>query len=192
MAGDPTFDQLKTRLKRLLPTTEEYARRVYRSSTPRYANESDLLNGAGSRRTGGRWNPVGIAVVYASLNPETAMAETLAHYRYYAIGLEDAMPRTFVAIDARLQAVLDLRLGTVRQRLQVSLDRILTVDWRKEVQAGREPITQVLGRSASDVGLEGLIVPSAGCTDGQNLLVFPQNLQTGSEIRVLAPERLTR
>ncbi|WLD14127.1 RES family NAD+ phosphorylase [Planctellipticum variicoloris] len=192
MAGDPTFDQLKTRLKRLLPTTEAYTGRVYRSSTPRYAKESDLLNGAGGRRTGGRWNPVGIAVVYASLTPETAMAETLAHYRYYAIGLEDAMPRTFVAIDARLQAVLDLRLGTVRQRLQVSLDRILKVDWRKEVQAGREPITQVLGRAASDVGLEGLIVPSAASPDGQNLLVFPKNLQTGSELRVLSPERLAQ
>ncbi|HTN01063.1 MAG TPA: RES family NAD+ phosphorylase, partial [Planctomycetaceae bacterium] len=92
----------------------------------------------------------------------------------------------------RLQAVLDLRLGTVRQRLQVSLDRILKVDWRKEVEAGREPITQVLGRAASDVGLEGLIVPSAASPDGQNLLVFPKNLQTGSELRVLSPERLAQ
>lgn len=129
-------------------------------------------------------------MIYGSLTPETAMAETLAHNRYYAIPLQDAMPRTFVAIAINLQSVLDLRDGAVRQRLQVSLDRILTVDWRKEVHAGREPITQAIGRAASEVSLEGLIVPSAADPDGHNLLIFPANLQPGSEFTVLKAENL--
>jgi RES domain-containing protein len=186
----PPLEQLKARLTRLLPTAAPFATAVYRSSTPRYATETDLLTGDGSKRRGGRWNPIGLAVVYGSLTPETAMAESLAHHRYYGISVKDAMPRTFVAIDANLQTVLDLRLGSVRQRLQVSLDRILAVDWRKEVRAGREPITQTLGRAASDVGLEGLIVPSAVDPSGHNLLVFPNNLQGSGAIRVSNSDRL--
>lgn len=118
------------------------------------------------------------------------MAETLAHNRYYAIPIEDAMPRTFVAIEARLQTVLDLRLGVVRQRIQVSLERILTVDWRKEVRAGEESITQTIGRAAWEIGLEGMLVPSGVDASGHNLLIFPDNLASGSEIRVLHPDRL--
>lgn len=186
----PTLEQLETRFKRLLPSATAFATTVYRSSTPKYAKESDLLTGEGSRRNGGRWNPIGIAVVYASLTPETAMAETLAHNRYYAIPIEDAMPRTFVAIEARLQTVLDLRLGVVRQRIQVSLERILTVDWRKEVRAGEESITQTIGRAAWEIGLEGMLVPSGVDASGHNLLIFPDNLASGSEIRVLHPDRL--
>jgi RES domain-containing protein len=188
----PTLEQLKNRFTQLLSSAESFAGPVYRSSTPKYANEADLLTGGGSKRNGGRWNPIGISVVYASLTPETAMAETLAHNRYYGIAVEDAMPRTFVAIKAKLIAIVDFRLGSVRQRIQVSQDRTLSVDWRKEVAARREPITQLIGRAASEVGLEGIIVPSAADPSGHNLLIFPGNLQTGSEIRVLNPDGLPK
>lgn len=116
-APGPSIDQLKTRLGRLLPSATSCVLTTYRSSSPAYATEMDLITGEGSKRYGGRWNSIGIAAVYASLTPETAMAETLAHYRYYGIPVEDAMPRTFVAIVVRLQAVLDLRKGAVRKRL---------------------------------------------------------------------------
>src|SRR5438132_820791 len=128
----PTLGQLKNRLARLLPSATVFAAIGYRSSTPKYATESDLLTGEGSKRKGGRWNPIGIAVVYAALTPETAMAETRAHNRYYGISVEEAMPRTFVAIEAKLDVVLDFRQGGVRRLLQVSEERTLTVDWRKE------------------------------------------------------------
>lgn len=184
-AGVPTIDQLKSRLVRLRPLAAPFAETVYRSSTPKYAHETDLLTGQGSGRNGGRWNAIGIAAIYASLTPETAMSETLAHNRYYGIPLQDAMPRMFVAIATNLQTVLDLRDGAIRRRLQVSLDRILTMDWRKEVRAGREPITQAVGRAAAEVGLEGLLVPSAADAEGHNLIIFPTNLKYGGELRVL-------
>jgi RES domain-containing protein len=186
----PTLEQLKSRLKRLVPLATAFAGTAYRSSTPPYAIEDDLLTGEGSKRNGGRWNPPGIAVVYASLTPEVAMAETLAHNRYYGIAIEEAMPRTFVAIEATLQFVLDLREGGVRQRLQVSEERILSVDWRKEVRAGREPIAQMIGRAAHETDWEGLIVPSAAAPNGHNLLIFPDKLLAGSSITVLHPDRL--
>ena len=83
--ADPTLEQLQNRLARLKSSAVPFEGVVYRSSTPRYATETDLLTGEGSSRIGGRWNPKGIAVVYASLTPETAMAETLAHNRYYGV-----------------------------------------------------------------------------------------------------------
>jgi len=190
MTVGPSLDELKKRLQQVRQSAIGFLSTVYRSSTPKYANQSDLLTGEGSRRFGGRWNPVGISAVYASLSPETAMAETLAHNRYYGIPVEDAMPRTFVAIEVSLKEVIDLRIGTVRQRLKVSLDRMVNVDWRTVVQSGAEPLPQRIGRAASDIGLEGLIVPSAADSSGHNLLVFPPNLEGNSKIRVLNTERL--
>lgn len=102
------------------------------------------------------------------------------------------MPRTFVAIAAKLQAVLDLRDGAIRQRLRISLDRMLTVDWRKEVHEGRQPVTQTLGLAAFEVGVEGLIVPSSADPKGHNLLVFPAAMNVSSELRVLNAGSLPR
>jgi RES domain-containing protein len=186
--ADPTFEQIMSRLGRL--SAVAFSGLVYRSSTPMYATESDLLTGEGSRRFGGRWNPIGIAVVYASLTPETAMAETLARNRYYGIPIEDAMPRTFVAINVSLHKVLDLRDGAVRRRLHISETRILAVDWRKEIKAGNEPITQRRGRAAHSGKWEGLIVPSAADLKGHNLLIFSGNIDLDSKVVVQNPERL--
>lgn len=186
----PTVEQLRSRFTRLLPLATAFVGTAYRSSTPLYATEDDLLTGEGSRQNGVRWNPPGIAVVYASLTPEVAMAETLAHNRYYGIAIEEAMPRTFAAIEATLQIVLALRDGGIRQRLQASEERILSVDWRKEVRAGREPITQMIGRATHESDWEGLVVPSAAASSGHNLLIFPDKLRPGSNIAVLHADRL--
>ena len=101
------------------------------------------------------------------------------------------MPRTFVAIAAKLHAVLDFRNGSVRRRLQVSEKRILTADWRKDVRAGRAPITQKMGQAAYEAGWEGLIVPSAVDPKGYNLLIFPDKLHPKSELEVLNADRLS-
>lgn len=186
----PTDKQLQARLARLAPSATPFEGVVYRSSSPAYATETDLLTGEGSRRFGGRWNPPGIALVYASLTPETAMAETLAHYRYFGIPIEEAMPRTFIAIEVKVQCILDLRDGKVRQRLQLSEERIVTSDWRADVNEGREPISQRLGRAAHVATLEGLIVPSAADRKGHNLLIFPDRLRPGSTVRVVNPDKL--
>ena len=156
----------------------------YRSATPKYAREKDIVSGQGSRLFGGRWNPIGLAAVYASLSPETAMAETLAHYRYYGLSLSQAMPRLFVAVSIRLSAVIDLTDGNVRRRLRISEDELAGCDWRKEIAAGRTPVTQLVGQAAQLAGFEGLRVRSAVDPKGGNLVVFPHNLRPGSDIQV--------
>ncbi len=57
---------------------------VYRFINPRFSNSSEIASGKESRTMSGRWHCKGeICISYTSLEPETALAETLAHVRYY-------------------------------------------------------------------------------------------------------------
>ncbi len=142
-----------------------------------------MLLGEGSRRFGGRWNPVGLAALYMSLAPEIAMAETLAHHRYYGLPIENVMPRVFVAIEVNLRSVVDLRSPFVLRRLGLSTRELLHVDWRRQMRAGLVPRTHAIGAAVDAVGCEGLIVPSA-VARGHNLVVFPERLTVPSFVRL--------
>jgi RES domain-containing protein len=145
----------------------------YRSASPRYASGPDLISGIGSRRYGARWNPKGaFAAIYVSLDLETAMLETIAYHRYYGIPVHQALPRTFVALELELGAILRMDDAGVQSRLGLTVDQ-LRGDWRKLQDAGQEAVTQAVGRAAWTLGLEGLMVPSAWRVDGVNLVVFP-------------------
>ena len=157
---------------------------------PAYAGARDLLSGEGVRRYGGRWNAAGsFAAVYASLTPETAVAEALAHSRHYGIPDADVLPRVLVALDASLAALADLTDGGARRILRVSRRRLCGEPWRRAAEAGREALTQAIGRAAFEAGLEALLVPSAASRAGANLVVFPERLRPGSR---LAARRIDR
>jgi len=156
---------------------------VYRVCTPKYATESDLLTGEGSRIKGGRWNPPGIAAVYGSSTPETAMAESLGHYRYYRIPLPAAMPRVCLALEVDLNRILDLRDRAVRRRLGLTLGQI-SGDWRAQRDSGKVPTTQRVGEAVYRAGFEGLLAPSAHSPGGHNLVIFPKNLERTKQLRV--------
>lgn len=159
---------------------------VYRSASPQYANQDDLLTGFGSRSAGARWNPPrGFPTAYASLDPHTALDEVLAHFRHYGLPIESAMPRVTVSVRVRLARVLDLTKGPTRSTLRVSARRMLDEPWREEQAAGREALTQAIGRLARELDWEGLLVPSAARTDGVNLVLFPDNLARGSALEIV-------
>lgn len=159
---------------------------VYRSASPRYANSNDLLAGIGSMRTGARWNPPkSFLTVYTSLDAHTALDEVFAHYRHYGIPIETAMPRVTVAVRVENNDVLDLTDAAIRSVLRVSKRRMLSEPWRTEQAAGREALTQALGRLAHELGLEALIVPSPARKGGVNLIMFPDNLVHGSRIEIV-------
>jgi RES domain-containing protein len=185
----PDFDQLVSRLKAVKPSHLTHT--GYRSATPKYATEDDLLVGEGSRIHGARWNPPGIAAVYASFTPETAMKESLAHFRYYGIPPFTAMPRVFVAVEARLSKVLDLTEGDNRRRLGISERRLLECDWRKEMAGGAEALTQLVGRAAKEAGFEALVVRSGEDPEGRNFVVFPDNLRKSSQLTLLDADKLS-
>jgi len=101
------------------------------------------------------------------------------------------MPRIFVALEVRLQKVLDLRDGNTRRRLKISEQRMLEADWRAETAAGREPLRQAIGRAVHAAGFEGLLVKSAADPKGTNLVVFLENLLPSSVLRVLDSDELS-
>jgi filamentous hemagglutinin len=182
----PDSDRLRNALERCSSRAVRWSGVVYRSTTPRYANKDDLLTGVGSRSAGARWNPPrSFSAVYASLDPHTALDEVLAHFRHYGIPVESAMPRVTVSVRVQLGRVLDLTDGPTRSVLRVSARRMLDEPWREEQAAGREALTQAIGRLARELGWEGLLVPSAARRGGANLILFPDNLDRGSTLEIV-------
>jgi len=118
------------------------------------------------------------------------MAEALANFRYYGWDIADAMPRLFVAIDASLERVLDLTDRSIRQRLGVSMQRILADDWRKLQHAGTISLTQMIGQAIATVGMDGLLTPCACDPAKTNLVWFPKNLDDNAKIVIRRADEL--
>lgn len=184
VAPHEDFDRIAAGLEACLGRTTAWEGMVYRSAAPRYSGDGDIVTGLGSLRMGGRWNPPGCCrTVYASLDPETAMKEALATFRYYGWALHDAMPRIFRALDIHLGRVASLRHRRVRGHLAPWLKAALAEDWRSLQAGGQESTSQALGRAAFELGLEGLFVPSHTARARMNLVAFPDNLLPGSQIQ---------
>jgi RES domain-containing protein len=177
MRHHPETDRLARAVAKCAALAVVWSGTLYRSASPRYANKDDITTGAGSKVTGARWNPPdSFRAVYASVEVETALDEVLAHFRHYKLPVAKAMPRVIVSLEATLQRVLDLTDGSVRRVLGVSERRLLDEPWREMQKKGREAITQAVGRLAYDAGVEAILVPSAARRGGQNLVIFPANL----------------
>lgn len=180
------FDRIAAVLEACLGHATAWEGMVYRSAAPRYSGDGDIVSGMGSLQMGGRWNPPGgFRTVYASLDPEVAMKEALATFRYYGWALHDAMPRLFRALDVRLARVASLRRRGFRGHLSPWLKASLGEDWRVLQAAGRESTSQAIGRVAFKLGLEGLLVPSHAARAGTNLIAFPDNFLPGSRVRAV-------
>jgi RES domain-containing protein len=192
MAQHPDSGRLARAMTKCIGLAVPWSGTLYRSASPRYANKDDITTGAGSKVTGARWNPPeSFRAVYASVEVETALDEVLAHFRHYKLSVAKAMPRVIVSLEATLQRVLDLTDGSVRRVLGVSERRLLDEPWREMQKKGREAITQAIGRLAYDSGLEALLVPSAARRGGQNLVIFPANLDPpGGWLKIINRDEL--
>lgn len=186
MSPHPEFARLLRAMKRCLERAIEWSGVVYRSADVSYANKDDVITGIGSKRTGARWNASNsFRTIYTSLDPQTALEESLAHCHYYGLPLEAITPRVFIAIRVRLQRILDLSQGDIRNALKISLARLREEPWRERQRQGQEALTQTLGRAAYDSDWEGLLVPSAAHREGMNLVIFPANLLAGSWLEIV-------
>lgn len=180
------FCRIEAALRACVAGAGPWAGIVYRSSTPRYAGIRDMVTGIGSARAGGRWNPrASFPTVYASLDPETAMSESMATFRYYGLAPQSAMPRVFRAIEVKAALVLDLRKLNLAGPLPFWVRLGLREDWRALQERGRESTSQAIGRAARLALLEGLIVPSQAFPKGSNIVLFPDNLRPGSRITAM-------
>ena len=142
----------------------------FRFHTVDFPLAKDVLSGDGARNHGGRWNPPGFSTVYGSTTDTTALEESKANDRYY--GVVTKSPRLLVAVEARLTRVLDLTDPDIRRALELTLTELAAEDWRKLLAAGKESLTQVLGRAVAATGGSGLLARSAAVRRGVNVVFF--------------------
>ena len=82
---------------------------------------------------------------------EGAIAESLGLSSHYGFDPAKRLPLTLVAVDVMLEIVIDFTDASLRKSLGVTLAGMTGCDWRNENAAGREALTQVLGRAAFDL-----------------------------------------
>jgi RES domain-containing protein len=140
--------------------------RVWRLCKRRHA----AFDGEGARLAGGRWNPPGAAVVYASESLSLAALELLVHCD------PALLPDDLVAIAAEIPDALGVR------RLE---EEALPRGWR------RHPAPESLRRLGAEwlheCGTAGLSVPSAVVPRERNVLLNPAHPDF-RKVRVGAPE----
>jgi RES domain-containing protein len=86
---------------------------------------------------GGRWNPPDqFNAIYGSLDPETAIAESLGTYSVFGISAEKARPRVFVAIRLKLQSVLDFASPRAATTLGLDYAALARENWQSLQDAG--------------------------------------------------------
>ena len=136
---------------------------VFRIHNRRY----DPLDGFGAALVGGRWNPVGLPVVYASRAYEGALLEQFV----YAI--RGRLPRNRVA--SRIVVPDDMEIST--------LDVAEHPDWRDEVRSREIGKAWVASRASV-----ALFVPSFVARPwGRNVVINPDHPEFG---RVVVAESI--
>jgi RES domain-containing protein len=130
--------------------------RVWRIGVDTADYGADDTSGTGARLTGGRWNPVGVAMLYCSDTPSLACLETLVHLG--ATGLP--FNRYLVAIDIP---------DDVWSRRQVKESATLAVGW-DAVPAGLVSIG-IGGDWAKGGASAVLVVPSSIVPEDRVILI---------------------
>ena len=184
---NPRFAEFRALLAANTAWFQRWKGTFYRFQGIDYPAPTQILNGEGARRRGGRWNRPGLSTIYGSLSDVTALEECKANDRYY--GVVTKSPRLLVAVDASLTATLDLTSTAVRRALNVTLEELDSEDWRKIQQQGFESVSQALGRAAAACSASGLLVNSAAVPQGVNLVIFPGN-RSADRLKVVNEERL--
>ena len=188
LAPHEEFDRILRAFERLIDSGnyEAWNGSAYRFATAKWSGAEDFANGKGSLRYGARWIGPGIAAALnLSTTPETAMAESLARSRAAGIPDWSCMPRVVRGVSVRVSRLIDLRVGAIRTALRVSKARMHQTRWERDNRAGKEALTQTLGRAAHAAGIEALLVPSVRVTGGTNVFVFPDDLHPDSMVHIL-------
>jgi RES domain-containing protein len=124
---------------------------VYRALNPVWVG--DPLSGEGARRYGGRFNPRGLAALYCTLDPVTAVREVSQ------IG-QPLQPTILVSFQADIDPVFDATDPAALAGQGTTPEMLAANDWRIHMTEGREAPTQSLARRLHDAGFAGMLAPS--------------------------------
>ena len=146
---------------------------------------ADPLNTAGSRVTGGRYNPPeeftdAFEMLYLAENSAVAHAEARVisfvpstDGRTLIQPGPDQRPRVDVCVHLKLRNILDLTDATVLQTLEL-IPADLMQEWLPMNQRGQLARSQQLASAARRVGrFQALLYPSARSPGGRNYAVYP-------------------
>ena len=128
--------------------------------------------------SGARWNPAGVAAIYASLTREGALAE--AEHQIAVQPIRPRARRSIYELTVVLNSVLDLTDRTLLLGLGVDEDGLCADD----MLACRE-----VGGAAASLSCDGILVQSARA-EAINLVIFAANLGDGTRFDVQAREEL--
>lgn len=128
------------------------------ATTPKYIAED--MSGAGAKNTGGRWNPIGAAVIYTSQNIALAVLETIAHLRSGGLPLNRYLVRVEVPDD----------VWAVRQVLSPPVGWDAMPAGMVSIQAGE---TWLLSKASALLVAPSVIVP-----EESNVLINPLHPDT--------------
>ena len=157
----------------------------YRLAAVSHASASKILSGRGSQDFGGRWNAAGtFPAVYCSLLPETAVTETMTRFRKTGLKARQPLPGVLISLAVKLQRVLDFTDPHDISVAEPFLAKAKRENWQNLQDKGREATSQAIGRAAHQLGIEGILFPSAVVADAKNLVVFPDNLRAKSILRI--------
>lgn len=121
-----------------------------RALNPIYAR--DPLSGRGAALHGGRFNRKGVAALYTSLSPLTAIRE--------ANQVGRLQPTTLVSYDADVSDFLEGRDVEALAAFDMTPDSLAADDWRNAVRWKGSAPTQRLADRLIEAGHAGLLVPS--------------------------------
>lgn len=164
------------------PWTRAYSGTVFRAASPEWARSKNLLDGRGAFRIGGRWSPPGIHAAYVSERAEAALSEYLARARAQWLPDHSELPAVVASGEVHLQRILDLSVANPLLALGIDVAWLLASSWAEENEVGRESESQAWGRVASEVGFEGIRVPSAAVAGAMNLAIFVERLLPESKV----------
>jgi RES domain-containing protein len=147
----------------------------FRSVAFRYFHPDDVTSGDGTRLHGGRFVPVGVRAVYASLEEETALREVRS--RKSALGGQSQIsvgeyPRMTYVLSVATNRNLDLA-ATLPSELANVVRRCL--------RGTGYSVSQELAAIWISEGIDSVVFPSATGT-GRNVAVYLANAGAGSVI----------
>jgi RES domain-containing protein len=157
---------------------------VYRALNPVWVK--DPLSGEGARRYGGRFNPKGMAALYCTLDPVTAVREVSQ------IG-QPLQPTILVSFHADIDPVFDATDPKALAGQSMTPEALAANDWRVEMAAGKDAPTQRFARRLFQAGHAGMLAPSyarLAPPQARNLILWrwtPETLRLIDDDRRLQP-----
>jgi RES domain-containing protein len=147
----------------------------FRSVAFRYFHPDNVISGEGTRLKGGRFVPVGVRAVYASLEEETALREVMS--RKIALG-----GRSQISVAEYPRMTYVLSVATNRNLdLAVTLPSELANVVRRCLRGSGYSESQKLAAIWISEGIDSVVFPSATGT-GRNIAVYLANAAAGSVV----------